>query len=270
LGAMWEPRLLLLNPAKLVRAEKALALKLGVQIFESTPVLEITRGADLRLRTPGGTLSAGKVVFATNGYSHLFPELYNKQTPAFTYMVATEPLMPEQLAPIGWANREGLEDARNLIHYYRVTPDNRLVMGGGPVGLSYGGSLHADTDVASWAHLDAHIRWLFPSLGSARLTHRWGGPFSVTLDLTPALGYLGDKRAIYNLGCVGHGVSMMHLNAQTIRDLLLEKETDLTTSPFVNRRVIGWPPEPLRFGAAQAIRSYLRAEDWRFERGLSQ
>ena len=137
IGAMWEPRLLLVNPAKLVREEKRLALKLGVSVYENTPVTEIASQPIFRLQTPEGTVSAQKLVFATNAYSHLFPQLRRKQIPAFTYMIATEPLTPAQLEPIGWKGFEGVEDARNLIHYYRRTPDNRLVMGGGPVGLTY-------------------------------------------------------------------------------------------------------------------------------------
>ena len=270
LGAMWEPRLVLINPAKLVREEKRLALKLGAAVYENTPALQIEQTPNFKIQTPKGTVTAEKIVFATNAYSHLFPELKSKQTPAFTYMVATEPLTPEQIAPLGWQGHEGLEDARNLIHYYRLTPDNRLVMGGGPVGLTYQGGLDADSDTAAWEHLHHHIRWLFPSLKDAKLTHRWGGPFSVTLDLTPALGYVGDQRAVYSLGCVGHGVSMSHLNAQTIRDLLLERQTDLFDCPFVNRRVIPWPPEPLRTAAAHALRAYLQVEDWAYEREIRQ
>ncbi len=269
LGAMWEPRLALVNPLKLAREEKRLALRAGAQVFEQTAVIEVARTADgFRLTTLGGVVSAAKVVFATNAYSHLFAELGRRQTPAFTYMIATEPLNREQLTPIGWRGQEGVEDARNLIHYYRITPDNRLIMGGGPVGLTYRGRLDADADEAAWRHLEEHAQWLFPSLKGARITHRWGGPFSVTMDLTPALGYVGGKDAVYSLGCIGHGVSTSHLNAQTIRDLLLERQTELTACPFVNRRVISWPPEPLRMAAAVGIRAYLRAEDWAYERKL--
>ena len=49
-----------------------------------------------------------------------------------------------------------------------------------------------------------------------RVTHRWGGPFSVTTDLTPALGYVGDHRAVYSLGCIGHGVSMSYVNGREL------------------------------------------------------
>ena len=164
IGAMWEPRLLLVNPAKLVREEKRLALKLGVSVYENTPVTEITSQPVFRLKTPEGTVSAQKLVFATNAYSHLFPQLLRKQIPAFTYMIATEPLTPAQLEPIGWKGFEGVEDARNLIHYYRRTPDNRLVMGGGPVGLTYANGLDADSNETAWRLLEEHIGFLFPSL----------------------------------------------------------------------------------------------------------
>lgn len=268
LGAMWEPRLGLLNPARLVREEKRLALQLGAQVFERTPVVEIERGARLRLKTSRGAVTAEKLVLATNAYSHRLPALRGKQIPAWTYMVATAPLEDRHFAEIGWRERQGVEDARNLIHYYRVTPDRRLVMGGGPVGLAYGERLDIDSDEAAWRHLEAHLRLLFPALRDVPITHRWGGPFSVTLDLTPALGYLGDRRVVYSLGCIGHGVSMTHQNALTLTDLLLERQTENTACPFVERRVLAWPPEPLRSAAAHAIRAYLRLEDWWCERGL--
>ena len=269
LGAMWEPRLLLVDPAKLVRGERDLALKLGVKVYENSPVLEITSRPKFQIVTPEGKLTSEKLVFATNAYTHLFPGLKHRQIPAFTYMVATEPLSPKQLEPIGWKGCEGIEDARNLIHYYRITPDHRLVMGGGPVGLTYGNSLYGDNNESAWQHLEKHIRWLFPSLKDVKITHRWGGPFSVTVDLTPVIGYVGDQRAIYSAGCIGHGVSTSHLNAQTIRDMLLNRQTDLLECPFVDRRVIPWPPEPLRMGIALAIRGYLQVEDWAYERELT-
>jgi glycine/D-amino acid oxidase-like deaminating enzyme len=269
LGAMWEPRLVLVNPAKLVRAEKRLAIAAGVRVFEGSPVEEITSRPSFRLRAPGGTVTAEKLVFATNAYSHLFPALKRAQIPAFTYMIATEPLSDERLAPIGWAGMEGIEDARNLVHYYRLTPDRRVVLGGGPVGLTWGNALDGDDSEAAWRHLEEHLTFLFPSLRGVRITHRWGGPFSVTLNLTPALGHLGDTRAVYSVGCIGHGVSMSHLNALTLTDLLLERKSDLTASPFVDRTVIPWPSEPLRMTVAAALRGYLRAEDWFYERGMT-
>jgi glycine/D-amino acid oxidase-like deaminating enzyme len=268
LGAMWEPRLVLMNPAKLVREEKRFALAQGVRIFENSPAAAVTRTAGhYRVLTPDGALSARKVTFATNAYSHLFGQLERMQMPAFTYMIATAPLTDEQIAPIGWQGGQGLEDARNLIHYYRITPERRIVLGGGPVGLTAHGSLDRDSDERAWRHLEQHLHWLWPHLEGIEITHRWGGPFSVTLDLTPALGYLGEDRdAVYSLGCIGHGVSMSYRNGQVLAELLLDGHGSIAAEcPFVNRNVIPWPPEPVAFAAAHAIRGYLQAEDAFYE-----
>lgn len=270
LGGWWEPRSGLLNPAKQVRELKRLAMQFGVQIFEETPVLEIQRGTDFTLSTPNGKVTASKIIFATNAYSHLFSQLKRKQIPAFTHMVVTEPLSQAQLEPIGWKNRQGLEDARNLVHYFRLTIDNRLMMGGSDVSLAYGGDMEHDLNPHTFADLERDIIWLFPHLKGIQITHRWGGPVSVPLDMAPALGFLGDERAIYSLGCVGHGVSMTHLNGRTLADLALERKTNLTDVWFVNRRMIPWPPEPIRMVASQAIRGYLRLEYSIFERAITR
>ncbi len=270
LGGWWEPRSGLLNPAKQSRELKRLAVQYSVQVYEETPVIEIHRGVDFILSTPKGKVIAKKVVFATNAYSHLFPQLKRKQVPAFTHMIVTEPLSQAQLETIGWRNRQGLEDARNLVHYFRLTADNRLAMGGSNVSLAYGGSMHHDLNNQTFADLEQDTIWLFPHLKGIKITHRWGGPVSVPLDMAPAIGFLGDERAIYSLGCVGHGVSMTHLNGRTLADLALEHKTDLTEVWFVNRKMIPWPPEPLRMIASQAILGYLHLEDRIYEKGIKK
>jgi len=269
LGGWWEPRCGLLNPAKQARELKRIAMQAGAEIYEGTPVTEIKRGEKFTLSTPCGTVTAGKVVFATNAYSHLIPGLRSKQVPAFTHMVVTEPLTEKQLAPIGWKHRQGIEDARNLVHYFRLTADNRIAMGGSDVSISYGRDMERDLNPRTFADLERDVVRLFPSLNGIRFTHRWGGPVSVPIDMAPAIGFLGDPRAVYSLGCVGHGVSMTHLNGRTIADLLQERKTDLTEVWFVNRKMIPWPPEPLRLVASHAIRGYMRIEDALYERKMA-
>jgi len=270
LGAWWEPRCGLLNPAKQVRELKRIAHAVGAHVYERTPVTEIQRGARLLLKTPNGTVSADKILLATNAYSHLIPELASKQTPVFTHMVVTAPLTPEQLGRIGWKNRQGIEDARNLVHYFRLTADNRLAMGGSDVTLAYGPNMGHDANYRIFADLERDVLRLFPSLAGVPFTHRWGGPVSVPTQMVPAMGYLGDPRVLYSLGCIGHGVSLTHLNGCTLADMICERKTDLTDVWFVNRRILAWPPEPLRFLVSHAVRGYLRLEDRVYERHLPQ
>lgn len=272
LGAWWEPRMALVNPVKLVREMKRVAENFGARIFEQTPATRVEKNAQGRfvVTTPHGKIVASKIVFATNAYSHLLPFVRRKQVPAFTHIVLTEPLREKHFAEIGWRKRQGLEDARNLIHYYRLTADNRLLMGGGPVKLSFGANMNHDLSAPAFHHLESFIHYTFPALRDVKIEYRWGGPFSVTMDLAPAIGTIGDASAVYSVGCIGHGVALTHLNAQVLRDLILERKTDLTDLWFVNRRVIPWLPEPLRLGASAAIRTYLQGEDWWYEKNESK
>ena len=268
LGAWSEPRCGILNPAKQVRELKRIAQASGASVYEYSPVSEIQRGARFVLKTPQGTVTADKILFATNAYSHLIPEIWNKQVPAFTHMVITEPLTSAQLDSIGWQHRQGLEDARNLVHYLRLTADNRIAIGGSDVSLAFGSDMQRDMNETTFEQLENNTIKLFPTLEGIKFTYRWGGPVSVTLQMAPAIGMVGDQRAWYSLGCVGHGVAPTHLNGQTISDLLLERKTDLTSIWFVNRDPIAWPPEPLRWAASQALLTYLHAEDWWYERNM--
>lgn len=270
LGAWWEPRCALLNPAKLVREMKRVAVLFGAQVYERTPVTEIKRlDNTFRLKTPNGCVTAERIALTTNAYSLSIPQLRRKQVPVWTYIVLTEPLSAERLAPIGWGGREGVEDYRNLVHYFRLTPDNRLLMGGRDITLTFGDNMEKDFDVRIFTELERDIVAIFPSLKGVKITDRWGGPVSVPLDLTPALGYLGSRRAVYSLGCMGHGVSLMHLNGQVLADLLLERKTEWTESFPVGRQVIPWPPEPLRYAISHTILAYLHAEDaWAERKGL--
>lgn len=265
-GAWWEPNCGILNPAKLAWSWRdALAAK-GVEIYERTPVETVERvdGVSL-LTTPGGRVRAGKVVFATNAWSHRFVQLAKKQVPVWTYIVMTEPLTDAQREAIRWRGREGVEDFRDFVHYYRLTADDRIVWGGRDVGLSLDGTMDHDRSDDVFASLKDDLRRTFPALADIRFTHEWGGPVSAPLDLFPAIGHVGGRDQVYVLGCVGHGVSITHLHGQTVRDLILERDTDLTQSFFVNRRMVPVPKDPMRGLVVKAMAGFMRWEDRRYD-----
>lgn len=263
LGACFEPGCGLLNPVKFVEGLHRLALSSGVKIYESTPVKTVERRPDgYRLVTPAGVVTAQKVVYATNGYSHLLPGMRTKQLPAFAYVIATEPLSPEQRASIGWEKREGIEDGLNFMHFYRLTRDGRLIVGGGPGLVPFAGNMENDASPKAWAHLERFIGDTFPALRGIGISHRWGGAFSVTSDSTPQIGTLDGGGAFYSIGCTGHGVAMTHKNGRILADLVLEQKTPLTDLWFVNRRSFPIPPEPLRSLAARSVMGGMALDDW--------
>ena len=266
LGAWWEPRCGILNPAKLAWSWKDVLVPMGIEIYENTPAVEIfQKNGNVFLKTPGGRIRADKVVMATNAWSHFFPKLRRKQIPAWTHIVLTEPISEQQFEEIGWHNRQGIEDARNLVHYYRLTADNRLLMGGRDVSVSTGYDMDRDMNPITFEGLKKDVYQLFPALRDIGFTHEWGGPVSVPLDMAPAIGYMGDKNVVYSLGCVGHGVSLTHLNGKTISDMILERQTELTDVFFVNRKTIPWPSGLLQNMAVKAIMGYMHWEDRRFD-----
>jgi glycine/D-amino acid oxidase-like deaminating enzyme len=270
LGACLEPECGTINPRKWVDALAGLAVGQGVRLYEKTPVDDIRRlRGKFRLAIRGGNVTADKVVFATNGYTHLIPGMRDKQMPAFAFIVVTEQLTPEQRAAIGWAGREGIEDGRNFMHFYRLTPDNRILMGGGPGFVPFGGNMNHDAHPAAWKHLEEFIGTTFPALRGIGIAYRWGGGFSVTANSTPQIGTMHDGAAVYSIGCTGHGVAMTHMNGRIIRDLVLGKKTALTELWFVNRRSMPLPPEPFRSLGAKAVTAGMALDDWWCDRGAN-
>ena len=260
----FEPRCGILNPAKLARGMKEFAESQGVTVYEQSPVVGFSRnrGGGFTVRTETGDIGCEYLVFATNAYSVLFPELKSIQRPAFTHIVMTEPLSKIQLKSIGWGCRAGVEDARDLIHYYRLTKDNRIVMGGGDVSFGYGTDFNKDLNEKIFAHLEHHVIEVFPQLKGIRFTNKWGGPVSVTVDMAPVIGYLGkDKKCIFSMGCVGHGVSMTTTNGRAIADMIAGLQTSRTDMFFVGRKTFPWPPDLLSYGVSNAIRGFMKLED---------
>ena len=60
---------------------------------------------------------------------------------------------------------------------------------------------------------------------------------------------------------------MTHMNGRIIRDLVLDRKTDLTDLWFVNRRSFPLPPEPLRAIATKVVTTAMKIDDWLCDRG---
>lgn len=271
-GAIYERETGILNPCKHVRELKRLAEATGVVVYEQTPVTLISRAGDrIDLRTPKGRVAARKLVVATNAYTRSLkglPKLRSCQLPMWTFQVVTAPLSAAQWESIGWKNQQSFEDNRQLVHYFRPTVDGRITMGGGDITTPSGDSFDHDSEPRIWSHCEEHLKWIFPQLRDVPIEYRWGGPVSVNLDLAPEIGFIGDERVIYSTGCIGHGVSLTHLNGRLIADLLSNRKTDLTDFWIVNRKAVPWPPEPLSFLTRHVIYRGLQLWDYLEERKI--
>jgi glycine/D-amino acid oxidase-like deaminating enzyme len=276
LAGLFEEHAGLLHPCKHVRELKRLCLQSGVEVYEQTPVQMIEKRNDhISLETEFGTVKAGKVVLATNAYTHLLKtknleSLRSRQTPCWTCVIVTERLSEAQWQSVGWAKRQAMEDCRQMIHYFRPTADGRILMGGRDVHAPLGSRSNMDYDhnPKVWQQLERHLRRMFPDLGPIKVAYRWAGPVSVNLDLVPEIGFVGDQRIISATGCMGHGVSLSHLHGRLISDLLNEEKTDLSDFWIVNRKAIRLPGSLAPLVVSNAMRIGLNAVDKFAERSL--
>jgi glycine/D-amino acid oxidase-like deaminating enzyme len=186
-----------------------------------------------------------------------------------TYINITEPLTDAQYQEIGWTRREGIEDRRMLVHYMRLTADNRILLGGRDAAYYFGNKTHGrEQNEAISRGLEADLKGMFPVLKDVKITHRWGGPVAITPLFVPTFGYhRGHRNIVYGTGYCGHGVALSLSAGTLIRDLLLEPEADyLSELLFVNNNPWSWPPEPLRYPVVAGVKGAMALYDMWVER----
>jgi glycine/D-amino acid oxidase-like deaminating enzyme len=92
-----------------------------------------------------------------------------------------------------------LVDTRNFLHYWRLTPDGRLLFGGRR-------SLSPSTIAEARDFLHAAMLRIHPQLAGVRVARTWGGDVAVTVDRMPHAGTVDG--VWYASGCNGSGVAL--------------------------------------------------------------
>jgi glycine/D-amino acid oxidase-like deaminating enzyme len=241
------------HPAKLAWGLKAAALKLGVRLYEDSPLTDLeSDGAGLMVRTHDGSLRAPKVLLATNAFAAGDRRIKHRVAAIRDRIIATEPLTDEQLARVGWANRQGVYDTRTQLNYTRLTKDNRIVFGG-RVGYYFGNDTDpsADRDVQTYERLAKVFFTTFPQLDDVAFSHAWGGPIALTTRMAVHFQRYHGGKVIYAGGYSGFGVSATRFGARLGLALLddpsapeLKLDCAATLPNFI-------PPEPFRWIGAK-------------------
>jgi len=199
-GGLLDPLAGSLQPAALVQGLAAVAERAGARLCEGTEVRTITRLREgFAVATAHGSITAREVLVATNGYSDASaPGLRRRVVPVGSYLIATVPLDPalaRRLIPRGRV----LSDTKNLLYYFRLSPDRRMVFGGRAAFTPAPVSRCA-------AILERGMVEVFPELAGVAVECAWGGQLGFTLDHMPHAGRLDGIH--YALGYAGHGVAM--------------------------------------------------------------
>jgi glycine/D-amino acid oxidase-like deaminating enzyme len=246
LGATFTPDCAVLHPSRLVRGLARAVEGRGAHIYENTLVREIRPRQAV---TGHGVVSADVVVRATEGYTVSLHGMRRDVAPVYSLVVATEPLAEAVWEQIGLRQRESFTDHRNLIVYGQRTADGRLVFGGRGAPYHFGSRIRPgyDRETRVFAMLRRTLVDMFPVLAAARFTHAWGGALGIPRDWVASVGLDRATGIGWAGGYVGDGVATTNLAGRTLRDLVLERDTDLTRLPWVGHRSRRWEPEPLRW-----------------------
>lgn len=244
--ASYTPHCARIQPARLARGLAEAVERLGVTVYEQTPVSEIRAGVAV---TGTGSVRAPVVLRATEGFTAGLPELRRLWLPMNSAMIATEPLPARVWESIGWAGRETLGDTAHGFFYAQRTADDRIALGGRAIPYRFASRIDRDGRVATstMAHLTEVLNDVFPQTLGMGIAHGWCGVLAVprdwsagvALDPVSGLGWAG--------GYVGHGVTAANLAGATLADLVLRRDTALTRMPWVDHRSRNWEPEPLRW-----------------------
>jgi len=266
LGGVYTPHCAAVHPAKLVRALARRVEELGGRIYEQTRALAVEPG---RVRTEHGDLRAEVVLRATEGFSARLPGLRRSVAPVYSLMIATEPVPADVWAEMGLAERETFADFRHLIIYGQRGADGRLLFGGRGAPYHFGSRISPGYDrvPAVFAALRSTLAELLPALAEVPVSHSWGGPLGISRDWHPSVGLDRSTGLGWAGGYVGDGVAASNLAGRTLADLVLGRDTDLTSLPWVGHRSPAWEPEPLRWLGANAGLQAMRWADAAEQRG---
>ena len=201
-GGWIDPRAGSLQPLSYTRGLARAAIGLGAQVHGDTLATGLQRqGARWRVATStGATITADRVVIATNGYTgSLWPQLRQTVISANSFIVATQPLSGAQGDAI-LGGGETCSTAQRLLLYFRRDTQGRLVMGGR-------GHFADPSGPQDFRHLERALALLFPQLGPLHYDYRWAGRIAITRDFMPHVHEPAPGITIA-LGYNGRGIAM--------------------------------------------------------------
>jgi len=268
LAGAFEATSAIVQPALLARGLRRVAMERGVRVFERSPMTELDRRASgPTVRTPSGSVAAGRVVVAMNAWAARFAEVRRRIVVVGSDIVATEPA-PGRLAEIGWADGLSISDSRLLVHYYRTTDDGRIAFGKGGGALAFGPRVGSRFEGESRRRgvVEPAFRRTYPMLSDLRITSTWTGPIDRTRTGLPFFWPLGGRPDVFvGVGYSGNGVGPSHLGGRILASLALGRDDEWAGCGLVRPPVGRFPLEPARFVGGHLVREAIarkeRAED---------
>ena len=188
------------NPLLAVQGFKDLFIDQGMQIFESTAMERIE---DHTVYTHGGSVTAGQIIIAVDkldaGISPLSQEIFHAQT----FMSVSEPLTDRELNLLFPGGKQmQCWDSQLVYSYFRLTGDNRLLLGGGTAMTTF--LRNAFNNPMTIKKVIKRFKTHFPFLQDLSFIQYWPGLIDTTRDLLPIIVRPPEHRHLqFILGIVG-------------------------------------------------------------------
>ena len=234
-----------IHPLNYARGLARAAAKSGATIHGDSRVVRWRQEAGRHvLETDKGTLTARHVVAATNGYTpeDVLPQLSGRLMPALSNIIVTRPLSEAERGEQGWTSHLMAYDTRNLLHYFRLLPDGRLLFGG------RGGTDAADGGAGPMRrHMTATLNKMFPVFARAEITHFWRGFVCLAYDLVPYVGALDETETVWTaLAYHGNGVAMASYSGRGLAHLIAGEPERAALPKILTHRLARFPLPALR------------------------
>lgn len=171
----------------------------GVRIFESTEAHSIDGHI---VRTHGGSITADRIVVCADALSSTFCRYADYISPAETYLTISAPLTDRDVKTLFPGDVLQCWDSELIYNYWRLTGDQRILLGGGGLFSTYVRDAVTPPRVAE--HVVQKFRAKFPALADIEFLQYWPGLIDTTRDLFPTI--VRDAKSPwlqFVLGCVG-------------------------------------------------------------------
>ena len=253
----------MIQPARLVRGMRRVAMEKGVVIHEGTRMTRLGRGTPPSVITPRGTIKASKIILATYAWSMSVSELAPAAMIMCTDGLVTEPA-PEAIKAVGFTEVPGMVDSRVFISSCRTTADGRIGITKSGGRLPYGDRIDAARrgPRRPLAELQGVLRMFEPKLANLPVAGTWAGPIDRSKDGLPMFGRLaGHPDILYGFGYSGSGVVLSRLGSRMLASLALDTKDEWSKAALVRPPPRGFPPEPFRYIGAHAVRWAIERHD---------
>lgn len=253
LGGLFDSGSGQLHPLNYALGLAVAAEKLGVRIHEGSRVVRVDTGAAPKAFTATGSVSAKFMVLAGNAYlGGLCPPIRSRVMPAGTYIIGTEKMEAERaqaLIPSDIA----IADVNFVLNYYRRSPDNRFLFGG---GVSYSGFDRPDLKQS----LRRTMLKYFPQLADLEVEFCWGGYVAITMNRMPHLGRVSPT-TYFAQGYSGHGVALTAIAGRVMAEAIAGQASRFDIFARVPHRAFPGPPG-LKMPALVLGMLWYRLQDW--------